>query len=88
MNAFIQYVATYWQPLLILLMGVGLLTFVGYINWYKQTKQSVVGWVARQVFRNGFRSDVSADNLFMTITSFLLALGGIWIVVAVLYLTA
>ena len=82
------YLQTYFQPLVILFVGLIILIFVGYVNWYKNTKTEIVQWIARKLFRNSFRSEVSADNLFMTATSFLLAIGGIAIIIAFLYLTA
>lgn len=76
----------FWQPLSGLVLGVAMLAFAGYTNWYGMTKADIVRWIAKHIFHDKFRSEASADNLFMTATSFLLMFGGIMIVVALLYL--
>lgn len=88
MNTLATYLTTYWQPLLIFIVGLVVLLLVGYINWYKNIKPNTVRWIAKNIFRNGLRSDLLANNMFMVISSILLAFGLIWIGVAVLYLTA
>ena len=82
-----SYLITYWQPLLLLIIGVCVLLFVGYINWHDHTKSDVVSWVAKIMFRNNLKSEMSAQNAFMVITSILLAMALIWIGIASLYLT-
>jgi hypothetical protein len=81
-----SYFVVYWQPLSGLFMGVTLLVFVGYINWYKTVKADTIRWIARHIFRNKFKSEASADGLFMVVTSFLLLIGGTWVVAALVYL--
>jgi hypothetical protein len=71
-----------------LFIGAALLVFVAYINWYGSAKADVVRWIAKRIFRNDFKSEKSADGLFMAITSFLLLIGGLWIILAVQYLGA
>jgi hypothetical protein len=64
------------------------LAFVGFLNWYGRLKLVIVRWVARNIFRNGFRSDTSADGLFMVLSSIFIAMGMMWIGIAMLYLTS
>lgn len=86
MNELIAYVTTYWEPLTGMAAGILIFIFIGYMNWYGTVKTDIVRWIAKHIFRNGFRSETSADGLFMTATSFLLFFGGILIIVASLYL--
>ena len=70
-------------PIIGLLLGVLILIFVGYINWYGNIKVISVRWLAKKMFRNALDSKISANNLFMTATSLLLALGGIIVVYSI-----
>jgi hypothetical protein len=85
-NELTTYVALYWQPLSGLCVGLAMLIFVGYINWYKGVKADTLRWIARRIFRNEFGSEASADGLFMVVTSFLLLIGGTMVVAALVYL--
>jgi hypothetical protein len=84
----IRYATTYFQPLTGLFVGGAILALVGYVNWYGTVKTDVVRWIAKHIFRDEFRSEKSADGLLMAITSFLLLIGGLWIILAVQYLGA
>lgn len=86
-NGIISYLAIYWQPLSGLTIGAVVLLFVTYINWYGTKKVDTTRWITKHVFRNEFRSGVHADNLFMVLTSILLAVGWIMVGVAILYLS-
>jgi len=88
MSEILAYVQYYFQPLSGLLIGSVIVLFVCYINWYGDIKANTVRWIAKKIFGDGFRSAESADHLFMTITSLLLAGGGILIILALLYLNA
>jgi hypothetical protein len=87
LNAVASYLTVFWQPLSGLVIGAIVLVFVGYVNWYGTVKKDTIRWIAKHIFRNEFRSEMSADGLFMVVTSFLLAIGWIMIGVAFLYLT-
>jgi hypothetical protein len=82
----IGYLQAFWQPLIGLLVGISILAFVGYVNWYGTLKADSVRWIAKHIFRNEFRSEMSADGLFMALTAFVLLIGGLWIVLAIQYL--
>jgi hypothetical protein len=84
----ITYISTYWQPLVILFTGSLVLILAGYLNWYKDIKADTVRWIAKNIFRDSFRSESSATNMFMVGSSILVAFGLVWIGIAVLYLTA
>ena len=87
MIKFTTYLATSWQPLLMLLIGLCAVLLVGYIQWFGSTRKTIVQWIGKYIFRDKYGSQQSADSLFMVITSFLVAVGGVWIVVAILFLT-
>jgi hypothetical protein len=86
MEQLIFYVAKYWQPLFILLIGFAALALVGFFHWYGNMKSTAVRWIARVIFRSGPGSDLMAEGLFMILTSFLIVIAFIWIGVATLYL--
>jgi hypothetical protein len=86
LNAMLNYITFYIQPIIVLLIGIVILVFVGYINWYGTIKANAVRWIGKYIFRNQFRSEQSADGLFMVGTSLMLAIGGILVVLAVLFL--
>jgi len=88
LGSIISYVGTYFQPLVGLLIGAAFLALVGYINWYGTVKADLVRWTAKHIFRNEFKSERSADGLFMAITGFFLVIGGLWIILAFQYLGA
>ena len=86
LNSIINYIVIYNQPLSGLIIGLAIIGFVGYINWYGTVKADTIRWIAKCIFRDEFRSEVSADGLFMAATGFMLLIGGLWIILAVQYL--
>jgi hypothetical protein len=86
LNELLPYLTSYWQPLSALFIGVVILIFVGYMNWYRTVKTDTIRWIARRIYRDKCRSEASADGLFMVATSFLLLIGGTWVVGALVYL--
>jgi hypothetical protein len=82
----ITYIHVYAQPLIVLLVGFAILAFVGYKNWSGDIKQNSARWIARHIFSDGDRSDISADNLFMHITTITLIVGIMWVGLALGYL--
>jgi len=80
------YIQVYSQPLLVLLIGLVILTLIGYANWYGGIKERSVQWIARKIFRSGHKSDISANHLFMTVTVILLWIGIIWTGIGLMYL--
>jgi hypothetical protein len=86
MRSLIFDFVTHWQPVAGLCIGVVLLAFVAYINWYGTVKADIVHWIGKSVFRNGFRSEASANGLFMVGTSIFLAIGWIWTGLALMYI--
>lgn len=87
LNEVTSYLTVFWQPLSGFVIGAIVLAFVGYINWYGAVKKDTVRWIAKHIFHDEFKSEASADGLFMVVTSILLAIGWIMVGVAFLYLT-
>jgi len=87
LHALVNYIAYYLQPLLGLLAGVLLIGAIAFVNWYGTIKQHIVAWISSNVFRGHIESEVSADGLFMAVSGFGVMFGGLWIVLAMLYLT-
>lgn len=86
-NESINYLIMYNQPLVGLVMGSILLSFVGYINWYGNVKTNSIKWITSRFFHNEPRGEMSANSLFMVFSSLILAIGGILTVLAFLYLS-
>jgi hypothetical protein len=76
----------YSQPLIILVFGLAILSFVGYMNWYGDIKMKSVRWITKTIFKGKFRSDISADNLFMNLTAIVLVFGLMWVALGLGYL--
>ena len=72
-------------PTLGIIVGLAILFFVGYINWYGNIKAKSVDWISQKLYRKSVGSEALSDGLFMTITSILLAMGGILIIYSVLF---
>ena len=87
MNSIITYLTIYWQPLLLLLMGTFIVIFFVCIQRFGDIKQKAVHWLATIVLRNKFMSEKSINDLFTVVAGFLVSIGGIWIILAILYLT-
>jgi len=83
----IAYITWYFQPLLWLLLAILVLASVAYINWVGTIKRDAIGWLAKNIFNNEIESAASADGLFMAVTAFAVMFAGIWLVVAILYLS-
>jgi hypothetical protein len=81
-----EYLVHYWQPLSGLAIGTGIFASVGYINWIGTNKTDAIKWIAKNIFRDGFRSGEAADGLFMVVTAMLFATGCIMIGGAFLFL--
>jgi len=86
LHSILNYVDIYKQPLAGLFIGLAILAFVGYINWYGTVKAKAVQWIASNMFGNEFKSEISADGLFMAVTGFMLLIGDLWIILANQYL--
>jgi hypothetical protein len=82
----IAYIHFYLQPLIVLLVGVAVISFVGFMNWYGDIKEKSVKWIANKIFGGKYKSDISADNLFMHITTIILIIGILWVGLAFGYL--
>ncbi len=61
--------------ILTLSIGIGILVFVGYINWYGNIKRDSVAWIGKKICRPLFGDEAQADGIFMGITVNLLVLG-------------
>lgn len=62
-----------------------MLVFFFYLNTYG--KKSLIRWVAKNVFRNQMMSEKSAESLITVVTSFIFVIGGLWVILAILFLT-
>jgi hypothetical protein len=82
----LAYLQVYYQPLIVLVVGLLIVTFVARFN-VPTVKARMIAWLARKVFRNGARSNAAADQLFMHISVLLLVVGLLWIGMALGYLT-
>ena len=80
------YLLTNLQPLVVLLLGLSVFALTGYIHWRGDVKGRLVRWIASHVFGGNFRSEVSAHNLLMVVTSVVVALAWIWTGLAIAYL--
>jgi hypothetical protein len=56
------------------------------MNWYGDIKEKSVQWIANKIFGGKYKSDISADNLFMHITTVILIIGILWVGLAFGYL--
>jgi hypothetical protein len=81
----LSYIITFWPPLLILFAGAGLVAFFLYLHLLR--KADSIRWMAKYIFRNQIMSEKSAEGLFNTATSFVVTVGGLWIILAIYYLT-
>lgn len=81
----VNYLITYWQPISGLFLGALLVGIFLYIHTRK--KASFIRWIAKNVFRSQFMAEKSAEGLFNVATSFVLTVGGLLIILAILYLT-
>lgn len=84
MNNFMLYVIKYWQPLSGLIIGLLLVTLFCFL--YTRWRKKPVEWISKHIFRNQFMSEKSANGLYNVLISFIPMIGGLWIVLALLYL--
>lgn len=81
----IDWIIVYIAPLSGLFVGILILVFVAYINWFGNVKERTTKWIAQKIYRNSLGSEAMADGLFMTVTSVLLAAGGILVIYSLLF---
>ncbi len=67
-------------------VGILLLFIVGYTNWYGNVKANSIKWIANKVFINNPSGEKRANGMFMVMTSILLSLGGISVLLSLLFL--
>lgn len=84
----LQYITVYAQPLAGLIAGIAIFAFIAVMNWYGNLKQRTVAFIAHAIYGNHPFATRSADGIFMVVTSLLLAVSGILIILALLFLTA
>jgi hypothetical protein len=73
------------KPLIGVLIGTVLLIIVGLANWHGNIKATSIKWLADTIYRNGPSSEKLADGMFMVLTSILLSLGGLSLLLGLLY---
>ena len=79
----INYFLYYWQPLTVLLIGVLCIFFFIYLHVYQ--KKRIVHWMAKYIFRNEHMIP-SATDAFNVVTSFIVTIGGLWVILSLFYL--
>jgi hypothetical protein len=79
-----NYLLILSQP--VVLVFEGLLVLGVYYYLQLSRKSYLVRWIARSIFRNHHMLP-SAQSLFNVMASFLFVLGGIWIIMAIYYLS-
>jgi hypothetical protein len=84
-NSLLGYTAHNWQPLSGLFIGIALIAL--YLYLYLTRHRIFIPLIARHVFRNQLMSEKSAEGLFNVVTSYMFAIGGILIILALFYLT-
>jgi hypothetical protein len=78
------YLVAHWQPIAVFLIGIAILGIYYFLHFRK--KQIIVPWIAKYMLRNQ-NMVPSAEGLFNVVTSFIFLVGGIWIIVAIFYLS-
>lgn len=61
--------------ILSLSIGVLVLVFVAYINWYGNVKHNTVQWIGKKISKPLLGSESFADGMFMYVTVMLLVVG-------------
>src|SRR5262249_16763994 len=86
LNSIINYIGIYNQPLSGLIIGLAIIGFVGHINWYGTVKADTIRWIAKCIFRDEFRSKVSADGLLLPlpVSCYRLAVCGLFLLFSIL----
>jgi hypothetical protein len=82
----IAYIHHFWQPIVDLIIGSAILSFIGYINWYGDIKPKTAEWIKKAIFDGEIGSAASADSLFMNVSVILLLIGLLWTGLALGYL--
>lgn len=80
-----SYIATHWAPVLVLLGGIVVVSVVLYLHVRQRPK--AIRWTAKNIFRSQTMSEKSAESLINVAESFVVTIGGLWIILAVYYLT-
>lgn len=86
-NSLINRLLVYYQPIILVITGFLLLITIAYLNWYPRVKSTFVRWIQNRLYRNSPGSDVMADGIFMTVTSYTLAIGLGLLVIGGIYLS-
>lgn len=81
------YLVAHCQPLLGGCIGACALAIVTFANWYGTVKSDTARWIGQHVFGDNVTSEQSGNGLFMVISSILLAIGWIWMGLAIMYLS-
>jgi hypothetical protein len=84
-NQNMNYLITHWQPVIALLVGLVVLALYYYLQ--VRSKVYILRWIAKSIFRNQNMLP-SAESMFNVATSFLFMVGGIWVIVAIYYLSS
>jgi hypothetical protein len=79
------YISVFWAPLLFLVAGCGMVGLFLYLHMSK--KRNAIAWLAKYVFRSQMMNERSAESLFNVASSFVVMIGGIWILMALYVLT-
>ena len=79
-----SYIATNWQPLSGLIIGLAMIAL--FICLYTRWRKGSVQWIAKYIFRNQMMSEKSAESLLNVLIGFLFAIGGIWVILALVFL--
>lgn len=80
-----SYLTTHWPPIVVLLSGILLIGFWGYLQL--RLKASAAKWMAKHVFSDQLMALKSAENLLNVTTSFIGVIGGLWVILAIYYLS-
>ena len=79
-----SYIAANWQSLSGLIIGLLMVTL--FICLYTRWKKGSIQWIAKNIFRNQLMSEKSAESLLNVLSGFLFAIGGLWIILALVFL--
>lgn len=74
------------EPAVGFIIGIILFVIVGFANWHGNFKTNSIKWLTTTIYNNNPLSQKLAEGLFMVLTSILLSLGGISLLLSLLYL--
>ena len=74
-----------WEPIVGVIFGTILISLFLYLHLRR--KSNIIHWISEHIYGNQFMSERSAESLFNVTVSFLAAIGGIWIILSLYYLT-